>query len=261
MNMKNRESGQAIIELTIMLVAITTVILGLVFLSGYEITNNQLLLEARNRAQLAAKNAPKDVETGNEFYSWNYPAVNLNKSYIYRSGKSGNHTDTTGKETLFRIGNQNIRFSRVQEFSTPTIPFASGSSPVRIGTQNSVNKVYISFNDTSKSSLEGNYEHYHHWRKLDDFDNIWFEHDFSQIGIRENSLDVAALVARSPVGKSTPATLSSREQAKGRHSKSNALSVIYDTFSRWFGIKPEEIKLDESISNRVYMPQTCNSKE
>ena len=57
------ESGQAIMELTIMLVILSGMILAVVMISGIEISNNTMLLSARNNAQIAARSTdPRSSE-------------------------------------------------------------------------------------------------------------------------------------------------------------------------------------------------------
>lgn len=54
---RRRESGQATIELAVMLTAVTAVLLGIVMLAGVMVADNRQLLEAKLSAELRAGNA------------------------------------------------------------------------------------------------------------------------------------------------------------------------------------------------------------
>ena len=54
---RRRESGQATIELAVMLTAVTAMLLGIVMLAGVMVADNRQLLEAKLSAELRAGDA------------------------------------------------------------------------------------------------------------------------------------------------------------------------------------------------------------
>lgn len=70
---RHGESGQAIVELTIMLVALVAIILGVIFTAGLAITDNKVLLEAKRNAERAARFFQTEPQPGAWEYSrWEY---------------------------------------------------------------------------------------------------------------------------------------------------------------------------------------------
>jgi hypothetical protein len=69
-NNKHRESGQAIMEMCISLIALLSVFLGVLFIAGLGITNIQVLLEAKGYAEASLDNqfAPER----SNIYQWDY---------------------------------------------------------------------------------------------------------------------------------------------------------------------------------------------
>ena len=61
--LNNSESGQAMMELTIMLLILTGMILAVVMLSGVEMRSNTLLLSARSNAHRTARESGASTET------------------------------------------------------------------------------------------------------------------------------------------------------------------------------------------------------
>ncbi len=72
-NANRSQSGQAVTELTVMLVALVAVILGVVFVSGLAVTNNKILLEAKRNAEYAARLTEAEPQlTALEHSGWSY---------------------------------------------------------------------------------------------------------------------------------------------------------------------------------------------
>ena len=72
MNYKNnRESGQAIAEMCISLIAIMVIFLGVIFIAGLGISNVQLLISAKETAEESARD-DKEGGRGNYIKYWNY---------------------------------------------------------------------------------------------------------------------------------------------------------------------------------------------
>lgn len=64
-------------ELAIILIAFTTMLLGLIFTFGLEIANNKMLLDAKFSTEMyAASEGDKALAGGSEIKSWSYSKVN-----------------------------------------------------------------------------------------------------------------------------------------------------------------------------------------
>ena len=69
--MKKQENGQAVIELTIMLVALTAVLLGVLFVCSITTDNNTRLLRSKFEAERAARDPDADlISHTREFKTW-----------------------------------------------------------------------------------------------------------------------------------------------------------------------------------------------
>ena len=78
---KISEKGQAIAELLVMLVALTMIVLGLIYVGGITLNSNRLLLDARNQAQQLSRSAATDDANGREIAGWVYgSSLQLNDS-------------------------------------------------------------------------------------------------------------------------------------------------------------------------------------
>ncbi len=70
--------GQALLEMTVMLVAIVAILLGVIYIGGLTIANNQLLLSAKLNAEKASRLSGASSESGsNELLGWNYTTLEL----------------------------------------------------------------------------------------------------------------------------------------------------------------------------------------
>ena len=68
---KNKENGQATFELILMLLAITSCVLGVLFVGAITVSNNDRLLESKFEAEKKSKqNNPFDIITGLEYSHW-----------------------------------------------------------------------------------------------------------------------------------------------------------------------------------------------
>ena len=74
-----KESGQATVELAVMLLAVTAMLLGVVILSGVMTADNRQLLEAKLSAELRAGNADTPAwRSENELGFWSYGSYSVN---------------------------------------------------------------------------------------------------------------------------------------------------------------------------------------
>ena len=248
--MKQRESGQAMMELTIMLLILSGMILAVVMLSGIEITGNATLLSARYNAQEKA-NDPNTIkaEKEHEISDWRYTTLNLTRSYINpdKKGSFGN------SETLVKYNNRRYYiYSRGN--GNVQIPFTYQHRSNANMEQNTL--ATATFGMTSElftKPQEHEYEKYSKWKRMQEMDTS-FIHDFSENIRTGNAFNTANLVA----GECTecncaPATIDCCAQA-GPHSSDDAADVMYSTFSKLFGVKLRAIDLKSNESNRVYIP-------
>ncbi len=68
-----RPRGQALLEMTVMLVGIIAVLLGVIYIGGLTVADNRLLLSARFNAEKAAREPDSAIlDTDHELRGWNY---------------------------------------------------------------------------------------------------------------------------------------------------------------------------------------------
>ncbi len=248
------ESGQAFMELTVMLLILTAMMLAVIMLSGLEISSNNMLLSARQNAlELSKTQGAEKLSRENELSDWSYPELDLRRSYIHpeRQGSFG------GSTTLYK----NMKL-RAKGDGTINIPFSyQGFSSSNKDTQTlspareSMTSGQYSKNDLIQNitNILTNRERYNDgdWRKLSDFDSA-LKHDFvDTTGI--NAFNAAGLIYATGSTSSVPATINRKHQA-GPHSAGNASDVMYKSFHDLFGIRLNEHCLCEFETNKVYMP-------
>jgi len=256
---RNRESGQAMLELTIMLLAFAAMILGLVVLGGIEITGNKLLLSARRNAQeMAVNKRGNTVSTvsGAEYVSWNFALLDLKKKYRDQSGSSSQSTGalSAGSAHIFRNKRDYYISANREAFKEGLrIPFTLGGSSYHNSENNSLNNSGSGFSSPLYSEKYDERGEEYIWKPLYDFSNNGFKSDFVSNSGGNNALDAANLLSASGTTGNSPATLNRYDQT-GAYSADDALYVMYDTFRKLFGIKINKIRLSEAPSNQVYMP-------
>lgn len=254
-NKFHSESGQAFMELTVMLLILTAMILAVVLLSGLEISSNNMLLSARQNAlNLSKAQGAEILSRENELGDWTYMKLDLRKSYIHpeKQGSFGGSTTMYKNMKLHASGDGtiNIPFS-YQGFSSSNNDTQT-LSPAR----ESMTSGQYSKNDLIQNitNILTNRERYNDgdWRKLSDFDSA-LKHDFSDTtGI--NAFNAAGLISATGSTSSVPATIDAKHQAAGSHSAGNASDIMYKSFHDLFGIKLNDHCLCEFETNKVYMP-------
>ena len=236
-------------ELTIMLLILTGMILAVVMLSGVEMRSNTLLLSARSNAHKSARESNGSSVLSEEYSTWHYPSLRLNKSYV-----KGSTSGTFGESvTLFKRGGKRYRM-RSRNTGALQIPFSyQGSIQHNAGEAVLGNAHYnMTSAEYSKQSFL-RFETYTRWRNLNQFDSA-FVHDFGGDFRSMNAFHAARLISESGDGNDTPATMNRNHQA-GVHSAHDATTVMYRTFSRLFGIDITDLKLRDHETNKVYMPR------
>lgn len=109
---RRRESGQATIELAVMLTAVTAMLLGIVMLAGVMVADNRQLLEAKLSAELRAGDADTPAwRSENELGFWSYGSYSVN----------GRHYATIPFSSGDRLGqvNATVLDAVPGQFSTP----------------------------------------------------------------------------------------------------------------------------------------------
>lgn len=78
---KTSQSGQAIVEMALGMFMITLVMIAMIYVAGYGISNVQYLINARHSAELNADNGVGGA--GQNIHDWNYTDVSMNGSEDY----------------------------------------------------------------------------------------------------------------------------------------------------------------------------------
>lgn len=263
--MKNNflnQSGQAFMELTIMLLILAAMILAVIMLSGLEISSNNMLLSARYNALQESKNQSAVVLSRDEELSdWNYTKLDLRKSYINPERPKSWGNSGSWNRVLYKKGNSSYRLE-VKGDGTINIPFSyRGFSSINKQemTLSPAKDAIISEQYSNSNLLQNvtsilkNHERYRDggWRKLSDFDSS-LQNDFSD-STGMNAFNAAGLISATGSTSSAPATINSKHQT-GRFSASNAAEIMYKTFHDLFGIRLNDHCLCEFETNKVYLP-------
>ena len=247
------ESGQAFMELTVMLLILSAMMLAVIMLSGLEITSNSILLSARTNAQENSQDASFTAETrNNELRSWGYRSLDLTKSYIH-SGNQGSFGAGAAPTLYKEPGRSGYKLSASNDGSI-NIPFSYQGTPINNTEEESLkNARYTMTSGYYTEPLSSPYETYANgeWRDLTLFDRN-LNNDFSA-SVIPNAFDLANLVSADGNGSSRPVTINKKDQA-GLHSAANAADIMYGTFKDLFGVDLTDIKLNSHETNHVYMP-------
>lgn len=242
------ESGQAIMELTIMLVILSGMILAVVMISGIEISNNTMLLSARNNAQIAARSTdPRSSEKESEYGNWKYTELDLTKDV---HGVS--HGNFGGSVTLLKSGGKTYKLS--SRDGVLQIPFSYQSQSSGNTGANTLDNVTGQMTSSMYSRRRISlFDRYSGWKHLQDFDSE-FKNDFAETVRAGNAFNAARLVHAQGSTGNGAATINSKHQSAGRVSVDNAASVMYSTFNRIFNVNISNIKMKEHPTNTVYLP-------
>lgn len=250
MKQRKHESGQAMMELTIMLLALTGMILAVVMISGIEISSNTMLLSARYNAQINSRSdSASSGQRNSEIGNWNYFKLDLTRN------RSGKRAGTFGSsETL--IQEKGRRYKIRSRSKSLLIPFSFQSTS---SANSGVNSLYNSY-DNMRSAEYSKYDdqnsvgdRYTQWKDMQLFDSN-FQHDYSTSLHDGNAYNAAHLVGGMGSTSSGAATVNRRHQAEGVNSRDDAADAMYATFRDIFGVNISRIKMQEHISNRVYLP-------
>ena len=243
------QSGQAFMELTVMLLILAAMMLAVIMLNGLEISSNTILLSARTNAQEQSQSANPYIENrSDELESWSNSTLDLAKSYIHpeQRGSLGGSTKIY-KNTQMRVRSTNTFY----------IPFSYQGRYIYNSAEGSLQESRAALTSPlyTETNVNNHYDSYEQggWRLLSDFDRN-LHNDFSS-NLTPFAFNLAGLVQSSAKQSSyLPVTVNSKDQA-GPHSSQDAAHIMYGTFRDLFGVDLTANKLTEHKTNKVFMPQ------
>ena len=240
-NQRKYESGQAMMELTIMLLILAGMILAVVMISGIEMSSNTMLLSARHNAQSNARSTtPTHSQKNSEIGNWTYFQLDL----------TGNGFG--GSQTLIRSNNKNYRLRSSNKILQ--IPFSYQSNASANGIAFSMDGVYNKMTSANYSKWDLTLgDQYIRWKNLQNFDPA-FQNDFAESIHDGNAFNAAHLVEGVGDTSTGAATVNTRHQAAGAVSSKDAAKIMYDSFHRIFGVRIDNIKMRDHSTNKVYLP-------
>lgn len=232
-NRDKRQSGQAMIELALMLLMMTFATLGMLMVCGMADFADEALLDARYIAEMRSKTASGN-ESGSEYSTW--------QSHLSNA-----------------------------PYANMSVPFNMDEKPVKSGGIGKFGEHLTDPTKSVpvKEDPFAEYKKLNRYHRLADFDQTKFKHDYFDSSNEENMLVAANLIkARSDNTSNNPLSrVLSREghrrAARISSSENNAYNGLLRAFTRLFGIDLEEAgyKIKHAHSSAVYMPATDNSTE
>ena len=238
----NSQSGQATMEFVAMLIGFIALILGIIFVSGLSLSSNKMLMSARNNAERLARHSNYDAAAqGLEYQYWTKTKVKLydNKSSI--DIPFGLNDEVTRKDYNSIIDSKNALAN----------PVYSGDESLEIKNESKSTKYYD----------------YKGWVGPNEFSPLSnktvLNNDFFEAVTTSNALDAARLIRGEHDNDiALISTINSKHQQDASFNKSsNAAQALYDTFEKLVGVRLSKKKLDNSRTNRVYMPIVENNHD
>ena len=215
---RSGQSGQAMLELTAILVGLVAMTLGLIFVAGLSLADNRTLLTAKANSEWNARNNGTAQTTEAEMSGWSY-----------------------GTTT---VGGQSI-----------TVPFSSLDTPAWVTTSSQLDDTATGLESGSYSN--GSYPYRwtspsvfrSAWQS--DFSSA-LSNGFNAAGLVKGTASAAAI---SPMfGFDESGLWSSGGYTDDSSTRQKTRKAARSTFHRWFGIKISDNQLAESAANQVYMP-------
>lgn len=243
LNTKNQsyfdsQCGQATMEFVSMLIGLIALILGIIFVSGLSLSSNKMLMSARNNAEKLSRYSSFNVGArGSEYGSWTRPKIDL-------------YNDNNALSIPFSLSD------KVSHIGDNSI---TNSFDALDNSQFSVDR---SIDPNDKNSVSTKLYQYNHWIGPNKFNNA-LNNDFFNTATTSNARDAARLVqGKHDNNIALVDILSSHDQQNASFNKSsNAAQALYDTFENLVGVRLNKKKLDNSITNRVYMPIVKNTND
>lgn len=232
--MRCAESGQAMIELALMLLLMTFATIGMLMVCSLADFADETYMQSRFNAELGSRSGKQPV-SGEEYSNW--------MSHISHSPHANMSIPFNVDEKPVIGINQTGSFGG--NFNTPAYSVPQMEHP------------YDSYKKLNK---------YH---RLSDFDGNSFKHDFYDSALEENMFNSAHLVHGYP-DDSSDNPISNvisrsgfRKGAKLSSSPDKSYNALLKAFTRLFGVDLEDAgrKIKEAPSTAVYMPVTENTTE
>lgn len=209
-----RQSGQAIVEMCISIVAIMAVFLGLIFLGGLGISNIQTLLRSKSNVENYSRSANPAGNGGDNIYAWDYGG-----------------DQRKGDGLAFTIDDQIINNSGA---GLNGVPLADEARSLFLGQLE---------NQEYSESLSGAKHIFTPVSELGSYVQGNYSQNMPQLFLDSANLTSSTAAANSPIY-----TLNTRQFS------AEEVRRMKDTFARLFGVKPDSIDLQNMRSNAVYMP-------
>ena len=252
------ESGQAFIELTVMLIGITAMILGVIIIFGIENSSNTVLLDARFEAHKAARQSEMPLRE-EEIDTWQESTLELAENRISPNPSVSSSTNTA---KLFSERGRTYILTANKKMLTKNliIPFSLTASMQKNSSNNSVLPMTQGMDSALYSKNDGlnvthNYERYGYWRSMEVY-NANFRHDFFHDISGNNAFYAARLVKGSASTGGAAATINASHQHGPLNSSSDAAEIMYNSFNKLFGIRIKNSTIKDNPGNQVYMPIT-----
>jgi hypothetical protein len=229
-----RESGQAMIELAVMLLLLTFATIGMLLVCGLSDFSGDALLESRFNAELKARTGNSDV-SGTEYTTWK------------------------SEDNDFLDNKLNI-------------PFAIGERPTRGASDigpfgENLNDAVHSVPDETRPY--SNYRKLNTYHKLNDFDSAMFSNDFYENASNQTMLEAANLSLGTPDDQTgnplgNILSRSGHRKAANRNPKANeAYNSLLRGIANLFGVDLEDAgyKISNAPGNKSYIPATTKATE
>ena len=237
-NSKRNQRGQATFEFVAMLIGFVALILGIIFVTGISLSSNKMLISARNNAEKLSRYSDYEVGAkGSEYGSWTREKINL-------------YNDNSSIEIPFSLAD------RVTYKGENSI---SNTLDTLNNPQYSVDK---SLDPNNPNSVSTKYYQYKNWVGPDRFSSS-LNNNFFNTTINSNARDAARLI-KGEHNNDIPlvAIIDSQDQQNASFNKSsNAAQALYDAFEKLVGVRLNKKKIENSITNRVYMPIIKNNND
>lgn len=232
--MSKNESGQAMIELSLILLLLTFATLGMLIVCSMSDFADEAYMQSRFNAEMSSRSGAPRI-TGDEYSTW--------QSHISDSPYSGMNIPFNVHEKPVTGINQTGSFGGNLNSAEHSVPVTA-------------------------TSLD-NYKKLNKYHRLSDFDGSAFKHDFYDRSLEENMFNAAFLVYGSPeIESNNPVSRvvsrsGYRKGAKISSSPDRSYNALLKAFSKLFGVDMEDAgrKIKDAPSSTAYMPVTENITE
>ena len=217
MKMYNEKGQAATLELMLMMMALATCMLGVLFIGAITISNNERLMESKFEAEKNSRNINhSDVENDPEFSHWQGNA----------------HVQSYLKE-LFGIR------------SNLDLPFGLDYTANRTSA-NTLEKLTFSVNNPGDSRTQSHY----FWEESNQYNNRFTS---SMLTVTDNAFNAAQLVSghkQSELEYSTTEFLRGADKRRYEHVEKSMRNTAHE----WLGITVNDDDIRRNPSNKVFMP-------